>query len=236
MLPRFQSRIAYPPVGMIEAVIFDMDGVIVDTEQLWERAREQLTLERGGAWREEAQRTMMGMSSTEWSEYMHDELGVRDEPEWISAEVVRRLADLYRERLPILDGAAEAVERLASRWPLGVASSSNRPLINLVLELTRLDAYFGITVSSEEVSRGKPAPDVYLAAASGLDIAPTACAAVEDSANGIRAAANAGMYVIAIPSAAFPPTPAAMAHADLTLGSASELDADLIARLERGDR
>ena len=169
------------------------------------------------------------MSSVEWSRYMHDELGVSDPPEEISKEVVRRLAEVYRERLPLIDGAVEAVERFAAHWPLGLASSSNRELIDLVLELSGLAPFFRVTVSSEEVPRGKPAPDVYLEAARGLGVPPENCAAVEDSRNGIRAAKAAGMRVIAIPNPHFPPGEEALALADVTLGSLAELTSSTVA-------
>src|SRR5215218_8323831 len=171
---------------------------------------------------------MMGMSSSEWSRYMHDVVGVPDAPEEISAEVVRRLERLYRERLPIVQGAVEAVERVAARWPLAVASSSNRPLIDLFLELSNLTEFFRVTVSSEEVARGKPAPDVYLEAARRLVYEPSECAAVEDSENGIRSAVAAGMLVIAIPNRAFPPSAEALAQAQVVIPSLTELEPDLI--------
>jgi HAD superfamily hydrolase (TIGR01509 family) len=166
---------------------------------------------------------MMGMSSIEWSRYMHDELGVPDPPEEISAEVVRRMEARYRERLPLIAGAVEAVERLAARWPLGLASSSNRPLIDTVLERSGLGRLFRVTVSSEEVPRGKPAPDVYLEAARRLGVPPDRCAAVEDSHNGIRSARAAGMRVVAIPNPSFPPDDEALAEADVVLRSLAEL-------------
>jgi HAD superfamily hydrolase (TIGR01509 family) len=208
---------------VIEAVVFDLDGVIVDSEQVWDAAREALARERGGHWHEKAQQDMMGMSSTEWSRYMHDVIGLKDPPEEISAEVVRRLEATYREELPLIDGAAEAVARLAERWPLGVASSSNRPIIDLVLELGGLDKFFSATVSSEEVARGKPSPDVYLEAARRLGADPAKTAAIEDSRNGILSAKAAGMRVIAIPNERFPPGEEALAEADVVLGSISEL-------------
>lgn len=214
---------------MIEAVVFDLDGVLLDSEQVWDEVREQLVKERGGRWHENAQREMMGMSSVEWSRYMHDRLGVPEPPEEISAEVVRRLETVYRERLPLIDGAAEAVERLAACWPLGLASSSNRELIDLVLELSGLARCFRVTVSSEEVAHGKPAPDVYLEAARRLEVAPENCAAVEDSRNGIRAAKAGGMRVIAIPNPHFPPGSEALELADVTLGSLSELTPSTVA-------
>jgi HAD superfamily hydrolase (TIGR01509 family) len=173
----------------------------------------------------------MGMSSLEWSRYMHDELGLREPPEEISAEVVRRLEARYRERLPVLPGAREAVERLAARWPLALASSSNRELIDLALELTGVRHLFAATVSSEEVARGKPAPDVYLEAARRLGIDPTRAAAIEDSHNGLRAARAAGMRVIAIPNEHFPPDPKALALADVVVDSLAELTLE---RVESG--
>jgi HAD superfamily hydrolase (TIGR01509 family) len=214
---------------VIEAVVFDLDGVLVDSEEAWDEARRQLAEERGGRWTEQAQRDMMGMSSSEWSRYMRDVIGVPDTPEEISAEVVRRLERLYRDRLPIIPGAVEAVQRLAVRWPLGVASSSNRPLIDLFLELSSLADYFQAIVSSEEVPRGKPAADVYLEAARRLGHEADDCAAVEDSENGIRSAAAAGMRVIAIPNRAFPPSPETLAAADVVIASVAELEPDLIA-------
>jgi HAD superfamily hydrolase (TIGR01509 family) len=209
-------------------VVFDLDGVLVQTEELWDEVRERFARERGGRYDAEAQRAMMGMSSLEWSRFMNEELGVPEPPERISAEVVRRMEARYRERLPLIDGAREAVERLAARWPLGLASSSNRPLIDAVLELSGLARSFRATVSSEEVAGGKPAPDVYLEAAAGLGVEPARCAAVEDSHSGIRSARAAGMRVIAIPNASFPPDDEALAEADVVLASLAELRPEVV--------
>jgi HAD superfamily hydrolase (TIGR01509 family) len=213
---------------VIDAVVFDLDGVLVDSERVWDGARRELARERGGRWHERASREMMGMSSLEWSSYMHDVIGVADAPAEISAEVVRRLEELYRRELPLFDGAFAAVERLAARWPLGLASSSNRELIDLVLDLAGLARFFAATVSSEEVARGKPAPDVYLEAARRLGAAPTRCAAVEDSENGIRSAKAAGMRVLAVPNPVFPPAEDVLAQADVTLASLDELEPALV--------
>jgi HAD superfamily hydrolase (TIGR01509 family) len=207
----------------VAAVVFDLDGVLVDSEQLWDRARRELVDERGGVWREDATRAMMGMSSPEWSRYMRDELRVDLEPAEISAAVVKKLEELYRKQLPLLPGARAAVLVLAEGWPLAVASSSNREVIDLVLELAELEGSFAAIVSSEEVPRGKPAPDVYLEAARRLAVTATECAAVEDSTNGLRAAATAGMRVIAIPNRVFPPSKDALELADVVLGSLDEL-------------
>jgi HAD superfamily hydrolase (TIGR01509 family) len=207
----------------ITAVVLDMDGVLIDSEQLWDEVREQLARERGGRWHERAQADMMGMSSTEWSRYMHDVIGLAEPPEEINAEVVRRLLARYRESLPLMPGAVAAVERLAAQWPLGLASSSNREVIDAVLELAGIAHLFRATVSSEEVEHGKPAPDVYLEAARRLGVDPTSCAAVEDSANGIRSARAAGMRVIAIPNPHYPPSEDVLALADVVLHSLDEL-------------
>jgi HAD superfamily hydrolase (TIGR01509 family) len=214
---------------MIAAVVFDLDGVLVDSEAVWDEARRALVAQRGGTWRDEATRAMMGMSSVEWSRYVHEELGVPMEPQEISAAVVAELERRYRERLPLIDGARDAVQRLADVWPLGLASSSNREIIDLVLRESGLADRFAATVSSEEVARGKPAPDVYLEAAHRLGVEPARCAAIEDSSNGLRAGAAAGMRVIAIPHADFPPDPDALALADVVLDSIAALDRAAVA-------
>jgi HAD superfamily hydrolase (TIGR01509 family) len=216
---------------VIEAVVFDLDGVILQTEEVWDEVRGRYVVEHGGRYDEEAQRAMMGMSAPEWSRYLADDLGVPGTPEQISGDIVRLMEARYREELPLIPGAAEAVERLAGRWPLGLASSSNRPLIDAALELSGLDRYFTATVSSEEVARGKPAPDVYLEAARRLGVAPERCAAVEDSHSGIRSAKAAGMRVVAIPNPSFPPDPDALELADLVLESISELTVDAVSSL-----
>ena len=215
------------------AVIFDLDGVLVDSESVWNNARRELVLQTGGQWRDDAPRAMMGMSSVEWSRYMAEELGVPMSPEQISAAVAQHLERLYRERVPLLPGAREAVDSLGSRWPLAIASSANRPVIELVLELTGLGRRFRAAVSSEEVAHGKPAPDVYLEAARRLSLQPRACAAVEDSGNGLRAAAAAGMLVIAIPNREFPPEQAALALADVVLPKIASLNPGVVEALAR---
>jgi len=214
---------------VIEAVVFDLDGVLVQSEEVWDAVREAYVRERGGRYDAEVQRAMMGMSSAEWSRYLHDDAGVPDEPGAINDEVVRRMLAAYGEHLPLLPGAAEAVRRVAARYPLGLASSSNRPLIDAVLDLAGLAPCFRATVSSEEVARGKPAPDVYLEAAGRLGVAPDRCAAVEDSHGGIRSAKAAGMRVVAIPNPTYPPDDEALALADVTIDSLDRLTPELIA-------
>jgi HAD superfamily hydrolase (TIGR01509 family) len=218
-------------MGEIAAVIFDLDGVLIDSEAVWNDVRRELTEEAGGTWRAEAQRAMMGMSSPEWSRYMHEELGVPLAEDEISERVVERIKERYHRGVPLIDGAREAVKGLAACWPLGLASSANRPIIELVLEESGLGGDFEATVSSEEVANGKPAPDVYLEAARRLGVDASVCAAIEDSSNGLRSAAAAQMGVVAIPNRDFPPDADALALADVVLDSISELEPPVIADL-----
>ncbi len=208
---------------LIAAVVFDLDGVLVDTEQVWDDVRERLAHERGGRWHGRAQSDMMGMSSPEWSQYMHDVIGLQATPAEINAEVVARMLARYNEALPLIDGAVDAVRRLAARFPLAVASSSNRPLIEAVLAGAGIDDAFAVTVSSEEVARGKPAPDVYLEATRRLGSSPARCAAIEDSANGIRSAHAAGLRVCAVPNAHYPPPNDVLALADVVVPALANL-------------
>ena len=212
----------------IDAVVFDLDGLLLDTEQVWDEVREALVRERGGRWHDRAQADMMGMSSHEWSRYLHEELGLPEPPEELNRLVVERMEERYRDGLPVIDGAVDAVRRMAERWPLGLASSSNRPLIDLALDRMGVADLFHATVSSEEVERGKPAPDVYVETARRLGVPPERLAAVEDSANGIRAAKAAGMRVVAIPNRHFPPGDDVLALADVRLDSLAELTPDAV--------
>jgi HAD superfamily hydrolase (TIGR01509 family) len=211
-----------------EAVVFDLDGVLIQSEEVWDDVREKYVRERGGRYDSEIQRAMMGMSSPEWSRYLHEHAGVPDEPDAINVEVVRLMLAAYRDHLPLIPGALDAVRRLAARFPLGLASSSNRELIDTVLDVAGLAPLFAATVSSEEVAHGKPAPDVYLEAAQRLGIAPGRCTAVEDSHGGIRSAKGAGMRVVAIPNPSYPPGDDALALADVTIASLDELTVDVV--------
>jgi HAD superfamily hydrolase (TIGR01509 family) len=215
-----------------EAVVFDLDGVLVDSEPIWEDVRRAFVAERGGRWRPDSQRRLMGMSTAEWARYLSEELGVGMAPEEVAAAVVDRMAERYRESLPLLPGAVDAVVRLAARWRLGVASSSPPRLIELVLDRAGVRPLFEMTVSTEEVERGKPAPDVYLAAAGRLGVEPHRCVAVEDSSNGLRSARAAGMRVIAVPRPEYPPDPEALAGADRVLGGLAELTPATVAALD----
>jgi HAD superfamily hydrolase (TIGR01509 family) len=215
----------------VDAVIFDLDGLLVDSEAVWDDVRKRFVEEKGGRWSDGATRDMMGMSSVEWSQYVRNELEVDMDPDEISREVADRVAETYREKLPLLPGAVEAVKSLAPEWPLGLASSSNRHVIDLVLELAGIAGDFESTVSSEEVGAGKPAPDVYLEAAKRLGKEAAACAAIEDSTNGIRSAHAAGMGVVAVPNRDFPPEPDALALADERVESLTEVTPEAVRKL-----
>jgi HAD superfamily hydrolase (TIGR01509 family) len=221
---------------MVDAVIFDLDGVLIDSESVWDAARRAIVADNGGTWTETATRAMQGMSSPEWSRYLRDELGVSRDPGEISRQVVERMLAAYEREVPLLPGAVQAVRRLAERWPLGLASSSNRPVIDAALESAGLTECFSATVSGDEVDHGKPSPDVYLAAARKLGVEAGQAAAVEDSSNGLRAGAAAGMLVIAVPNREFPPADDALALASLVVESVGELTPELIedAAVRRG--
>jgi HAD superfamily hydrolase (TIGR01509 family) len=216
---------------MIQAVVFDLDGVLVDSEPVWEQVRRELVAERGGHWAPDAQRRLMGMSTPEWAAYLSRDLGVGLPPDQVATLVVDRMAARYAERVPLMDGAADAVHRIAARWPLGVASSSPPRLIETVLRSAGLRSCFSAAMSTEQVAHGKPAPDIYLAVTAALGFSPGDCAAVEDSANGLRSAAAAGLRVIAVPQPRYPPGPDALALASLVLPSLAGLTVDAVAAL-----
>ena len=207
----------------IEAVVFDLDGILVQSEELWDAARRELAEEHGIEWPGDATDAMMGMSSKEWSRYMHDEVGVPDSPEAINEKVLAWVEKRYREDLPWIEGAQEAVRRMADAFPLGLATSSNREIIDIVIEVGGFEDLFVTTVSSEEVERGKPAPDVYLEATKRMRVDPANAAAIEDSTNGLLAAHNAGMRVVAIPNDAHPPAEKGLDVADVVLNSIEDL-------------
>lgn len=217
-------------VSLVAAVVFDLDGVLIDSEPVWEAVRRDLVSARGARWPVDAQARMMGMSTQEWSSYMSRELGVGLSSAAVAAGVIKGIRERYGQRLPLIDGAVEAVCRLGAVWPLGLASSSARELIDVVLDQAGLRALFGVVLSTEEVARGKPASDVYLEAARRLAVSPARCVAVEDSTNGIRAAVAAGMRVIAIPRPQYPPDPDALALAHGVPSSLHDLTPDTVIR------
>ena len=218
-------------MAAIRAVVFDLDGVLLDSEGAWDRARRGVTLRHGGRWGDGATAAMQGMSSGEWSRYMRDDLGVDLSTDEIADLVVADLLDEYARGLPLIPGATEAVRRMSEVWPLALASSANRPVIEYALAAAGIADLFQVTVSSEEVPHGKPHPDVYLEAARRLHESPGACAAVEDSANGIHSARTAGLVVIAIPNQDYPPPDDALRTADLVLADLGDLSVDALSRL-----
>ena len=214
-----------------DAIVFDLDGVVVDSEQVWDEVRRALTADRGGRWTDEATRAMQGMSTPEWSAYLAGQLGATGTAEELAMAVVAAMADRYRAAVPLLPGAVDAITTLAQHWPLAVASSSPPSLIRAVVDAAGVGDYFRALVSSEEVQRGKPAPDVYLAAAERLGVPPARCVAIEDSANGLRSAAAAGMTVVAVPNPHYPPPAEALALAAATVPTPADLTPGLIRSL-----
>jgi HAD superfamily hydrolase (TIGR01509 family) len=219
---------------MGDAVIFDLDGVLIDSEPVWETVRRRFVAEQGGRWLPDTQRRLMGMSTREWSGYLSVDLGVGLPPDEVANAVLQQMAEKYAESVPLMPGAVQVVQRVAEMWPVGLASSSPRSLIDLVVAVVGLRPVFTATVSTEEVGRGKPAPDVYLATAARLDVHPRRCVAVEDSGNGLRAARAAGTVVVALPHPRYPPEPEALAAADLVLAGLDELTVAAVRALLAG--
>ena len=211
--------------------MFDMDGVLIDSEPVWEEVRRSLVAERGGRWLPDTQDRLMGMSTGEWSSYMSSDLQVGMTPDEVAAAVIGAMAQRYAEHLPLMPGAVEAVTSLAGRWPLAVASSAPQSLIDVVLDVSGMRPSFQAALSSERVPRGKPAPDIYLAVVDKLGISAAKCAAIEDSSNGLRSAAAAGLAVIAVPHPKYPPAPDALESARLVLRSLTDLTPDAVAAL-----
>ncbi|MGW6422923.1 HAD family hydrolase [Nocardia sp. NPDC055053] len=212
----------------IAAVVFDMDGVLIDSEPIWEQVRRDYVERKGGRWQPDSQRKMMGMTTAEWAAYMSDDLGVAMPLDEISTKVIDLMADRYAHHVPLLPGAVEAVQRCAGQWKLGLASSSPRTLIDLVLAKSGLLEYFSAILSTEEIGRGKPAPDVYLTVARRLGVDPKDCTAVEDSTNGLLSAHTAGMRLIACPRPEFPPAPDALAPAAVVIDDLDQLTPEVV--------
>src|SRR5262245_35201499 len=221
--------------AVVAAVVFDLDGVLIDSEPVWEQVRRQYVAEHGGQWRPDSQQRLMGMSTPEWSSYLATELGVEAPPARVAREVVDEVGRRYQADIPLMPGAVDAVHRMAARWPLGLASSASRPLIDRVLAATKMTSLFEVTVSTEEVRHGKPAPDVYLTVVERLAVAPAQTVAVEDSSNGLRSASAAGMVVVAVPHPRYPPAPDALARADLVIRSLDDLQPEILERLPARD-
>ena len=216
---------------MVEAVVFDLDGVLVDSEPVWEQVRRKVVAEHGGRWAADAQQRLMGMSTAEWASYLSRDLHVSLPPDQVAALVIGQMRASYRENVPLMPGAVQAILGLAAHWPLGLATSSSPTLIDDVLDGGDLRGYFAVTMSTEGVARGKPAPDIYLAVADLIGHAPERCAAIEDSTNGLLSASAAGLFVIAVPHPRYPPDAAALGAASVVLTDLHELTPDVITRL-----
>lgn len=215
----------------IDAIVFDLDGVLIDSEPVWEEVRHEFVVARGGTWPDDAQRRLMGMSTQEWAAYLAEDMGIDMAPADIARAVIDEMANRYESRLPLLAGAVDAVRRMADRWPLGLASSSPPRLIELALERAGLDQRFGVMLSTEDVPRGKPAPDVYVQVAARMGVEPGSCVAIEDSSNGMRSAKAAGMRLIAVPRPRYPPEKDALSGADVVLFGLKQLSVDAVERL-----
>lgn len=198
---------------MRNSIIFDLDGTLVETEQVWRDLRRDFVLTHGGRWHDDAQARMIGMRTAEWADYIHDDLGVALPPDEIARLVVDEMVATLRKHVPILPGAEAALQHTSRDFRLGLATSAARPVAETVLEQTGWNRYFDVVVSADDVASGKPAPDVYLRALELMHAKAADSEAVEDSTNGIRSAHAAGLRVIAVPNREFPPTPDALALA-----------------------
>ncbi|MCP2255131.1 haloacid dehalogenase superfamily, subfamily IA, variant 3 with third motif having DD or ED [Prauserella aidingensis] len=211
----------------MQAVVFDMDGVLVDSEQLWDEVRRQVAAAHSGTWNDEATRAMQGMSTPEWAEYLVTEVGVQLTPDEVARTVIDEMRNRYAGAPPVLPGAPDALGKVAERYPVAIASSSPPVLIESFLTATGLADRVPVAVSSEQVAKGKPAPDVYLEAASQLGVDAEECAAVEDSTSGLQAALAAGMTVYAVPNPHYPPDETVVARTHRTIDSVGDLPAAL---------
>lgn len=212
----------------IQAVIFDMDGVLIDSEVIWEEERIEYARVRNKQWDSSHQMAIMGSTSQEWAAGMKRIMALEESVEAIIAEMLRRMTTRYEQHLPVIPGAVEAVQRMASRYKIGLASGSARPIIENVLKLTGLDQLFSVVVSGDEMQHGKPAPDIYFEAARQLGVAPEHCAGIEDSGNGIRALKAAGIRAIAIPQPQFMPKAEVLALADVRLEKIDQLTFEVV--------
>ena len=189
---------------MIEAVIFDMDGVLVDSEVYWAKSREEFAQDMGKVWTDDDQRLAMGQSTIGWAKVMKERLQPEMTVDEIIIDMKKRVIAHYEERMPTRPGALEAVKLASKHYRVGLASGSPTEIIKSVLSLTGLDQIFEIMIYGDDIPNGKPAPDIYIEAMKQLGVNPAVTIGIEDSANGIRALKAAGMYAIAAPSPGFP--------------------------------
>lgn len=216
----------------VDAVIFDMDGVLVDSEAYWYQSRIEFAEKRGKAWSMDDQHAAMGRSTVEWAQVMKDRLMLEMSLDDVIDEVRGGVIARIETRLPLLPGAIEAIHKAAVAYPAALASGSPTLVIDTVMKLTGLNNVFRTIVYGDDMKRGKPAPDIYLEAAKRLGISPENCVGIEDSVNGLKSLKAAGMYAIAVPSPGFTLPPTALALADRVLGSLEEFSIALVASLE----
>lgn len=216
---------------MIEAIIFDMDGLLIDSEPCWDEARRIMAATAGVAWNKDDHKAVMGVSTNEWVEYMIKRLALDMPAAEVEETIIATMRDLYNERIPFLPGAEQAVTLAAKSYPLGLASGSPQRLIDTVTGSPSLRDKFRVILSGDQFLHGKPAPDIYLAAARALGVKPEHCVCLEDSGNGILAGANAGMKVIAVPDKRFMPSKEKLKRADVILGSLTEFSHETLASL-----
>jgi HAD superfamily hydrolase (TIGR01509 family) len=216
---------------MIEAVIFDMDGLLVDSEPLWQRAR----IEAFGAerlqWTTADQEAVMGSSTEAWANYLAEKLGHEFTPDQIIERVVSQMETYYHESIPFLPGAHAAIELVSQHYRMGLASGSSYRLINAVLDTTGWRDYFVEVLSADDLAQGKPAPDIYLEITRRMRVGVENVAIFEDSGNGILSGHAAGVKVIAVPGTYHRPHDETLAKADLVLNSLNEFDLAMLADL-----
>lgn len=219
------------PTRRFDAVLFDMDGVLMDSEHRWNEVRAAFAAAHGRTWETDDQVAVMGGNSRQWSVIMRDRLGLDGmDPDRICDEVVRDVVARFRAgAVEVIPGAPEAVRRIAADRPVAIASSAHADVIAAAIDALGLHGVFGAIASSDEVEHGKPAPDVYLLAAARLGVEPSRCLVVEDSTNGVLAGKAAGATVVLVPNAAVPPAPGTDAIADLVLDRLADLHPDAIA-------
>ena len=216
---------------MIEAIIFDMDGILVDSEPVWNEARVQLAKSLGKTWTSHDHEAVMGVSTSEWVDYMMQRLEPAMTPKELEEEIVKNMAALYEKQIPFMPHAVETVNLAKNLCPIGLASGSVRKLIDTVTQSPELRDKFEVILSADQVARGKPHPDVYLKTAELMNVDPKHCICIEDSGNGVLAGKAAGMRVIAVPDERFPPVRGKLEQADIILNSLSEIDTDLLTLL-----
>lgn len=216
---------------MIEAVIFDMDGLLIDSEPFWDKARSSMAAKAGKDWNKDDHKAVMGVSTSEWVGYMISRLELVMSPKAVEQKIVAEMVTLYQRQIPYLPGAAEAVALSAAKYPTGLASGSPRSLIDTVTGDKALKGKFKAILSSDQIEHGKPSPDIYLATAKMLGARPKNCVCLEDSGNGILAGKNAAMKVIAVPDSRFPPGAEKLHAADVVLESLSEFSLEILEKL-----